>query len=260
MSKNVEEFLKLLETNLTCTLCHKQVEDPLLSKCQKRSCKKCFKEMLEKNKNSCLLCNQKEDLTESIVDKQGENIKTLQKSLKSYIKELDDAYKTYDTKCILYLDKHFENMVNEIDIFTEKSIHDHNKTQLMMIKADQTADQTAVDGFNKIRDENLKKIKAYKDECINGRDDGAFGKFFNSLKVRFNILQEKTKDWSIKLSQSQLDAVLKEIRELKVRFLEDKEGFEKKLFHDKFYFYDIRTNELKILYKHITEQDRIVAK
>ncbi len=253
MSKNVAEFLKLIDSNLTCALCHKQVEDPILSKCQKKSCKKCFKEMLENNKSSCLLCNQKEDLKETIVDKQGENIISLSKLLRSYIKELDDAHKTYDTKCILYLDRHFDNMVNEIDIFTEKSIHDQ-------ITADKTTDQKIVDGFNQTRKDNLEKIKLYKDECINGRDDGAFKKFFDSLKIRFNVMEEKAKDWSIKLSQSQSDAVLKEIRELKVRFFENKEDFEKKLFHDKFYFYDMRTNELKILYKHITEQDRIVAK
>ena len=78
--------------------------------------------MLENNKNSCLLCNQKEDLKETIVDKQGENLKSLSKLLRSYLKELEDAHKTYDTKCILFLDQHFDNIVNEIDLFTEKKI------------------------------------------------------------------------------------------------------------------------------------------
>ena len=73
-------------------------------------------------------------------------------------------------------------MVNEIDIFTEKSIHDQ-------ITADKTTDQKIVDGFNETRKDNLEKIKLYKDECINGRDDGAFKKFFGYLLKHFFFVE-----------------------------------------------------------------------
>jgi len=247
----LDELSKLLETKTNCSICLKEVNEPILSKCQKRCCKKCFAEMLEKNSKLCSLCNQMDDLKEAHVDLRGETYKNIFKTFKSYLRTLEETFKYYDTKCIYFLDEHFKKMINQIDIYTETSIKDN------------FLDQSVVNELNKTRDLYLGKINTYKDECQNKRDDKMFQAFFDSLKKRFDSLEEKSKDWTSKLEsddQTQLDIVYKEIREIKVNFLAEKADYENKLFQEKFYSYDSNTNELKMLDKHITEQDQEVAK
>jgi hypothetical protein len=245
----LDEFLKLLETNCNCSICHKLANEPIRSKCQKICCKLCFTESLEKNYNICSLCNQKENSKEALVDLQCEKFISILKMLKSYSIELNEVYSRYDTKCIYFLDEYFDKMINQIDIHTEKSIADNYK------------DQLAIDRLNKTRALHLEKIKAYKDECISKRDENFFQDFLENLKQRSRSIEDKSKEWIDKLRKNQsVEIIHKELREIKVSFLEAKEKCDNKLFQEKLYLYDSEENDVKIYDKHITKQDHEVSK
>lgn len=81
-------------------------------------------------------------------------VKCIYGNLKSHKRHLEELFKKYDTKWELFLDSHFGDIINDIDIFTEIKIDKAHKNN------------EPIDAYNKTRHEYLTSIESFKTDCI----------------------------------------------------------------------------------------------
>ena len=177
--QNLNKFKSLLEIELTCKICGHQMKNPFLLICKNKACNNCFTTMLIENKKTCKLCKQKHEQEDECVDLTI--LLRLLQFINVFYNEIKGTFNKLNTNPSLYLDNFFSDIILSIDIKSEKAI-EYNSKKNSINSLDH------INNINKKRDDYLKKIKSYSEECLMNLDRDKFENNLNNIINKVNVL------------------------------------------------------------------------
>lgn len=235
--QNLNKLKSLLEIELTCKICGHQMKNPFLLICKNKACNNCFTTMLIENKKTCKLCKQKHEQEDECVDLTI--LLRLLQFINVFYNEIKGTFNKLNTNPSLYLDNFFSDIILSIDIKSEKAI-EYNSKKNSINSLDH------INNINKKRDDYLKKIKSYSEECLMNLDRDKFENNLNNINNKVNELNKKSLYWfnQIKANINDKDSlvlvskILDEIKKFKVEYGKCVEQLEKDLFLDRYCLFE----------------------